>query len=574
MRDPAETEKETRPLWLRLLDGVRALAWRWRSRTEPATEATETTADGRDLEKETRQVQKRMLVVVRNDVSLDRVLELLYAIGEDIVLALKFVVDIGSKFAGEIAAHLRTLGCDVISWEEAIRQRWDVIYAAHVNNHLAELNGPLLVTAHGVSYNRIRPESTGGDISYPVGLSPFELTSDGRVFPAFIGLGAPEQLSRMFQGARDRAILVGDPVYDKLMAGRHQRRKIRTKLQVGNRKLVLVSSTWGDCSTIHTRRAMIKRLVAVLPSDEYVVALVTHPNILSGESPFEIHNDLVDELDSGLLLIDSTTWQAALIAADLVIGDHGSVTNYAAGIGLPVLIASNGEEELHPASPVAWLHGKLPRLDHITCLHTQIEKTLTEHDPNRWRDLIQEIFGLPGKGMEATVNALRALMNEPPLATPPRIRQVQMPKVHAGQPVTAYRVQVRADGHIESHPAIVAKPADDDQSLLVLLAEEVCPTFRDNAEIIVHTGQLPEQEAEEWIRETLADCLGVALVVAALDGGGCVLVFGDRSRVTTARGDPFVAAVTLYQWYVDGNPFTAREFVMTMGKATHTIVVV
>lgn len=569
MRDQTETEKkQTRPLWLRLLDGVRALAWPWRPRLSPTAAACDY-----EREKETRQGRKHLLVVVRNETSLDRVLEVLHAIGEDIVLAVKFVIDVGSKFAGEIAAQLRRLGCDVISWEEAKRQRWDAIYAAHVNNHLAELNGPLMVMAHGVSYNRILPETTGGDISHPVGLSRHELTSDGKVFPTFVGLGAPEQLSRMFQGARDRAVLVGDPVYDKLMAGRRLRRKSRTALGVGSRQFVLVSSTWGDFSTFRARRAMIKALLAVLPSDEYVVGLVAHPNIWAEESLFELRNGLVNELDSGLLLIDSTTWQAALIAADLVIGDHGSVTNYAVGLDLPVLVASNGEKELHPDSPVTWLHTKLPRLGHSECLRTAVERALAKHDPTRWQDLVREIFGLPGKGLEATVNALRALLNEPPLATLPRTRQMRMPRVHRGQPVTAYRVNVRPDGHLERHPAIVTEPADTGQSVLVVLDEEVCPIMRDNAEIIVQIGQLTEREAEEWIQETLAKHPGVGLVAAAIEGGGCVLVFGDRSRVTTARGDPFVAAVTLYQWYVDGNPFTAREFVMTMGRATHTIVV-
>ncbi len=530
--------------------------------------------DWRDHEKETRPVRKHLLVVVRNFTSLDRVLELLHALTEDLCLAIKFVVDAGSKFANGITERLRSLGMDVISWEQARQQPWDAIYAAHVDKRLAQLRGPLLVTAHGVSYNRIRSESTGGDTSYPAGLSPFELTAGGQVYPAFIGLGHPEQLSRIFPEGRAHAVLVGDLVMDKLVANRHQRRKIRDQLGVGDRQLICVSSTWGDHSTVGTQLSMVKRLVAELPSDEYVVALVAHPNVWIGGSPYELRMEFDDQLDSGLLLIDLTCWQAALVAADLLIGDHGSVSNYAAGLGLPVLIAADGDAELHPASPVSWLHARLPRVDHAAPLRRQVERVLAEHRRDRWREYTQEIFGLPGKGLEATANAVRALMNVPPLRRTPRPKAVRMPKVHEGNPLTSYRVVLRPGevGHVERHPAHVTTPATVSESILVALAEEVCPTTRDNAEVLVHTERLPAEEAQTWLKEALIDCPSAALVAAATEDGGVALLFSDGMRLTAARGDPFVAAVAVYWWRLGRLPTTARTFVLTMGNKTHTVV--
>lgn len=564
----ADDEKGPRSLWLRLLGRLRALAWR---RKPPPALAPST--NGPDQQKETRPIQKSLLVVVRNGASLDRVQEVLHAIDEDLVLAVKFTVDVGSKFAKGITERLRGMGADVIGWEEATGRAWDAIYAAHVNSRLGELRGPMLVTPHGVSYNRLRDESTGGDRSYPVGLSPFELISNGRFYPALLGLCHPSELSRTFPEARERAEVLGDLVMDKLLANKHLRRKIRDRLRIGERRLICVSSTHGGHSTVGTQLEMIKRLLVELPSDEYAVVLVAHPNVWIGGSPLELRLALDDELASGLVVVDMTTWQAALVAADLVIGDHGSVTNYAVGLELPVLTAANGVDEMHPASAVTWLHADLPQLDHAAPLRPQIEKAFDEHYPERWRDYTEEIFGLPGKGLEATANALRALMNEPSLRTSPRTRPVDMPEVHEGDPITAYRVPWRGEGYIARHPAIVAKPGDFNESVLVVLAEEVCPVMRDNAEIIVHTGPLPTGEAEGWIKETWDKCPKPALIAAATDGGGTLLVFCDGTRVTTARGDPFVAAVALYWWKIDGNPCTAREFVMTMGAKTHTVVV-
>lgn len=532
------------------------------------------TGAGRDPEKETRRVERYLLIVVRTYTSLDRVIELLHLLKAESGIAVKFTVQRGSKFSRELTEQLQAEGAHVLSWREASRQQWDAVFAAYAHKRLAQLRGPLFVIPHGVGYNRRRFASTR-DSSSSVGLSRYELTRRGRVFPSRIGLSHDEQRSRLCQEARDRAVVIGDFVLDKLIANMRRRQEIRQALGIGSRRLVVLTSTWGCNSTMRAQTDLIRKLLARLPADEYAVALLLHPNIWHGESAVEIRAHLSDEIDSGLLLIAHQTWQAPLVAADVVIGDHGSVTGYAVGLGLPVLLAANGENELDPGSPVCALHKALPHLCTLTDLRSQIEQAISEHDPARWIPHTATIFGLPGEGLKATLAVLFELMNLPIPTKSPRPKQVRMPAVEKGDLITAYRVLVRVDqtdAHalIERYPAIITTPDDAPGSVLVACHDEIDQTVKDNAEIFVHSAPSTAGEAERWARGCLADCPGTALAAAVI-GGGCLLLFRDGTSVTTTRGDPFAAAAVLYHLRVNGVPYTAAEIAVAMGE-THTVV--
>ncbi|WP_370468446.1 hypothetical protein [Streptacidiphilus sp. P02-A3a] len=87
--------------------------------------------------------------------------------------------------------------------------------------------------------------------------------------------------------------------------------------------------------------------------DEYRVAAVLHPNIWHGHGTGQIRTWLDRACRNGLTLIDPLDgWRQALIAADAVIGDFGSVSYYAAALGLPVLLGAASGEVLDPDSPV------------------------------------------------------------------------------------------------------------------------------------------------------------------------------------------------------------------------------
>jgi hypothetical protein len=74
---------------------------------------------------------------------------------------------------------------------------------------------------------------------------------------------------------------------------------------------------------------------------------VLHPHVWHGHSPHQIRSWLADCVRAGLILIPPLEgWRAALIAADIVVGDHGAVTCYAAALDKPVALAAFDEHEV------------------------------------------------------------------------------------------------------------------------------------------------------------------------------------------------------------------------------------
>ncbi|MFD0573366.1 hypothetical protein ACFQ0T_34220 [Kitasatospora gansuensis] len=92
-----------------------------------------------------------------------------------------------------------------------------------------------------------------------------------------------------------------------------------------------------------------------------------HPNAWFKEGPWNVRRLLGDLTEAGLLLPapETETWKAALVAADAVIGDHGSLTLYAAHLGTPVLLGAFSDTKVAPGSPMARLGATTARLtDH------------------------------------------------------------------------------------------------------------------------------------------------------------------------------------------------------------------
>lgn len=88
---------------------------------------------------------------------------------------------------------------------------------------------------------------------------------------------------------------------------------------------------FGDRGSDDVLPLILRRLTSELPIDEYRTAAVLHPNIWAGHGPGQVRLWLDRARRAGLALVDPLAgWRQALIAADLVIGDFGSVSYYAA----------------------------------------------------------------------------------------------------------------------------------------------------------------------------------------------------------------------------------------------------
>ena len=107
------------------------------------------------------------------------------------------------------------------------------------------------------------------------------------------------------------------------------------------------------------------------------------------------------------------------MAADLVIGDHGSVTIYAASLGVPVLLAAFPRDEVPPGSPAALLGQIAPRLRPGRPLLPQLEQAAAGYQPERYTSLRGQVTGVPGRAREVIRQVLYSQLGlaEPP-ATP------------------------------------------------------------------------------------------------------------------------------------------------------------
>lgn len=294
-----------------------------------------------------------MLAVVRTLTSATRVMDVLPLLRARDGIELYITVNPGSAFTAGLDAYLESLdGITALSWSAATRRGFDLAVACTVNSSMRRLRAPLVVLPHGAGYNRLVRPTTGDDVS-PAGLSRQELTWRGRVVPAVIGLSHEEQLERLRRScpqALPLARVVGDPCFDRLLASLAERDRYRRLLgAVGGRRLVVVSSTWSEHSLLGRCPDLPLRLVRELPADEYAVAVVLHPNIWARHNPLDL---LREAVSAGLLVVPPQNgWQAALVAADWVVGDHGSVSLYGAALDRVTLLAATGEAELAPDSP-------------------------------------------------------------------------------------------------------------------------------------------------------------------------------------------------------------------------------
>ncbi|GAA0512225.1 hypothetical protein GCM10009545_12800 [Saccharopolyspora thermophila] len=305
-----------------------------------------------------------MLGVVRTLTALDRLLDVLPVLADDMRVETRFAVAEGSAFARNLADELHRCQAQVVTWDEATGKDFDLAISPSSNGPLHELEVPVVTLPHGAGHHKLRATETG--VAQEVsGLSRDQLMHEGRVVPAVVGLSHPDQLAELRRNCPEavpRAALIGDPCFARLQVSLPMREQYRESLGTGRRTLVLLASTWGRDSLFGRRGDLARELVATLPAD-YQVALVLHPNIWNKYDGLQIDSWTRSARRGGLILVPRLRkWQAALIAADVVVSDHGSLALYAAALGKPLLLGAFGHDEVVPGSPMELLGERARRL--------------------------------------------------------------------------------------------------------------------------------------------------------------------------------------------------------------------
>lgn len=281
---------------------------------------------------------RRVLVIVPHVVAATRLLDLLPLLDGDHRVQVFFTQPDPCSTTSEF---VRAIGGLDIPWEQALQHEFDLVLAASYR-HIDRVAGPVLVLPHGASAmrSRQRVRAAGRDAQPVHGLDRQLLMRDGRIPASAIILSHDHELDALAEScpeALPMAVVAGDGCIDRMRASLPFRENYRRALGVGpGDTLVTISSTWTTESTFGRCPGLYRELAA---SDEVRVAAVLHPNIWDIHSSWQVRSWLAD-CPRLLVIPPEEGWRATMIASDVVIGDHGSTTQYAAAVGTPMLLAT------------------------------------------------------------------------------------------------------------------------------------------------------------------------------------------------------------------------------------------
>ncbi|THJ35536.1 hypothetical protein E7Y31_22000, partial [Candidatus Frankia alpina] len=325
--------------------------------------------------------------------------------------------------------------------------------------------------------------------------------------PAAIVLSHAEQLDRLGRvcpPALPAAVIAGDPCYDRMRASRHRRREYRGALGVRpDQKLIVLTSTWGSGSLLERALELPARLVADLPMDEYRVVAAIHPNVWAQHGALEVRR-----------------WRAALIAADLVVRDHGSVGVYGAALDRPVLLAAGEPTEVDPAGSTARLLRLAPVLEPAYPLRRQVDDAIGGHIPGRYAELAAGTFALPGESLTTLRSLLYGLLGLPEPPGPARVASIDPPEPEGRAPtamLVSTQVRAQAAGgdpvvEMARFPAAadrpwLAEPSGADVHLAVDVTESDLGLL-ESADVLLRRSPTLGFPAREWTASALADFPG------------------------------------------------------------------
>ena len=377
-------------------------------------------AEGRVLRPGCRSV----LVVVPFVVAGTRLMDVLPLLEADHRLMTVFTVAPAANGANchGVEEFLRTAGGLVIPWAQAVQTEFDIILATSATG-VAQLRGTVVMLPHGAGAVPARRRALARHT-----FAREELTCSGRVMPSLLVLSHDAELAELeaqCPEVRDRALVAGDIVYDRLVASVPFRDRYRDAFGLrDNQQLVVLSSTWGPESAFGRYFNLADRLVAELNPGRYRVAVALHPNIWSVHGEFQVRAWLADALCAGLLLLPPEEgWRAALVAADVLIGDHGSVTRYGAALGRRLLLTPAGSAGLL-GSCASRLRPELPLTDQVATARREA-----------WQaDLGGRLTSHPGRAGQILRRALYRLLDLPEPARAVPVSPVPLPNPITAEP--------------------------------------------------------------------------------------------------------------------------------------------
>lgn len=556
---------------------------------------------------------RRVLFVVHNVTSATRLLDVLPLFDDDLGVQLLATCTGSSAFRSGVADLLADTGLPVLPWEQALATPVDLAISASFGGELAAIQGPLIILSHGIGYTkRLAAPSIerqlagvgGGDeirvATAPVfGLSPDWLLSEGAPIADAIVLSHPEQFDRLAVAcpeALPTAVLGGDPCFDRILAAHPYRDRFRRALGVRRgQRLVLLNSTWGPQSLLGNGEgtgndalpALLAQVTSELPSDEYRIAAVLHPNIWHGHGPGQIRSWLDRARRAGLALIDPLEgWRQALLAADVVIGDHGSVTYYAAALGTPVLLGAAPLDSLDPDAPIADFIRTAPGLDARASLRGQVDTLIESHIPQPGP--MRFTSSVPGEAAVRLRRAFYGLMGAPEPPGPALLLPLPLPDPEPALRTAPLYVLTR----VLAGPEVVVtryadparEPAGAGDAHLAVHEDTRDPGQLGLADVVFRCGAPDDPRfgpPGRWAAEVLDRHPHCALAAYVTGPSSCVVRTRDGVllRLTSgaeADADPAVYASAVHAWLAAGRTLAALiedGLTVRTGRTGHHVVI-
>ncbi|MET9529640.1 MULTISPECIES: hypothetical protein [unclassified Streptomyces] len=381
---------------------------------------------------------KRVLVVVHTVTFAQRLQEVFGLLEADFRIQVVFTAA-PHAFGGGVAQYLQSLGITTVPWEEALRTEFDLALAAG-SRGVHALRAPVVRISHGAGHIKLLTDTSElapGEKRAPGMLSRQHLLHEGRVGPAAIVYAHERDLAELADSCPEAlpvAHVVGDPCVDRITAGMSRREHYRRALGIEARqRLVIVTSTWGPTSTFGRFDTLLPQLLSQLPGRRYRVALLLHPNVFAGHGAWQVRSWLAGCRSRGIAVVPpEADWQAPLIAADWIIGDHGSLTAYGTLTGAAMLLTPGPRREISASSPAALLAALAPVVSPAHPLAAQLRYAAEQHVPGQYEQVARLLSSAPGqfhRRMRALVYRLLRLGEPacapavPPLPTPPPLHR-------------------------------------------------------------------------------------------------------------------------------------------------------
>ena len=307
----------------------------------------------------------RVLLAASNKLMAEHLLRI-WSCGQEVVDAQAWL----TLFPGS-ASWADRVGGAGIGWQSMRTARlkdWDLILMADHMSLEFPRSVPKVMVGHGIAWGRmVKAGSYRYDpdrVFWPDGSPVYTLMFDAADLTADLG-------RTWLPPYADRIRVVGSLAADEMLALRADRDRVRKRLDVGDRRLVVVMSSWGPHGLIPRYGAEILPLLSRLVDiGDFAFVITMHQNLWSGQKPPGDWAALVRAAEQPHIRVVGPDEDAVpfLAASDAAVTDHTSFGTVYSLLGQPMIPMYVPPDFLTSGTYSRWLmdsHAPLHRVEDL-----------------------------------------------------------------------------------------------------------------------------------------------------------------------------------------------------------------